>query len=188
LQFIYHQVPKAIVGKTLIPLKLLRDAHPEIYDCQIKKYDDHPERKKLPDSKILKLRCTRGDVLHFSSLHPHKIYLGYKSVFESADFEISFFQIPITKINGIPAVYLDVSHEEYEFGVDSESQDPFYELITPETYKELDLHPERNLRFYKAWKAEGKKGAPLYPHIPHVMVKGPIDVDDCKVIQWSQPI
>ena len=53
MSFIYHMVPKEMIGDTLVPLQSLRDLSEERYGIEIKKYDDHPKRKELP-CRILK--------------------------------------------------------------------------------------------------------------------------------------
>ena len=74
MEYIYHAVPKNLDGSILYPLFSLKDKFPDLYEKEIKKYDDHPQRKLLPFKKVPKLNCSRGDVLHFSPIHPNLIF------------------------------------------------------------------------------------------------------------------
>ncbi len=46
---IYHLVPEAMRGEMLLPLSDLLTVFPDLYSKEVKKYDDHPQRQKLPN-------------------------------------------------------------------------------------------------------------------------------------------
>lgn len=71
MSFIYHMVPKAMTGDVLFPLKDLIEKFPDLYSKEVKKYDDHPQRKELPKRILKKINCLQEEVLHFTPLHLH---------------------------------------------------------------------------------------------------------------------
>ena len=80
----------------------------------------------------------------------------------------------------------DMNQPGYEFGLQEDPPSAF-ELITSSTYKEIRSVPPEACSFYLDWKNRGERGAPAWGKIPHVFVKGSIDIDDLKVIDWRDP-
>lgn len=187
MAFIYHMVPKNMDGTTLYPLSELKKLYPAIYEKEIKKYDDHPKRKELPQRILKKINCPQAEVLHFSPIHPSLMFVGLKSIFPDWNYSSLFYEIPIERIEGMPAVFFDMNKTgTYIFG--EEEPDEMFELITPKNYKILDDLPKEALEFYQQWKDRGEKGAPAMGRIPHLMVKGQISIEKCKTIDWkNQP-
>lgn len=112
------------------------------------------------------------------------MFEGLKSVFPDWNYSSLFYEIPIERIKNLPAVYFDMnSTGTYVFGEDE--PDEMFELITPETYKILTSIPKEALEFYNQWKARGERGAPAMGRIPHVMVKGQVSIENCKIIDWK---
>ncbi len=184
MSFIYHLVPKMMDGNILFPLSKLKVISPDTFNREIKKYDDHPKRKELPQRILKKINCPQEDVIHFSPIHPRLMFNGLKSVFPEWNYSSSFYEIPIERIRGLPTVYFDMNRTgTYVFGED-ESEEMF-DLITPENYRILTTLPKETLEFYEGWKARGERGAPAMGRIPHVMVKGPVSIEGCKIIDWK---
>lgn len=186
MEFIYHGVPKEMQGDVLYPLFDLKDLFPAIYESEIKKYDDHPKRKELPFKKVGKLNCIRGEVLHCSSIHPSLVFKALKSVFPEGNRSVKFFKIPLEQIKNIPSVLFDMNRSEYEFGKDD--PDEVFDLMDSQTYREIRIIPAAAYAFFQEWKSRGEKGAPAWGKIPHVFVKGQIDIKDCEIIDWRDPI
>ena len=186
MSFIYHIVPKNMAGEILFPLSDLKDRSPSTYAREVKKYDDHPQRKELPKRLLKKIYCLQEEVIHFSPIHPHLIFNGLKSVFADWNSSSLFYEIPIDRIRDLPAVLFDMNKTgSYVFGVDE--PDEMFEFVTSETYKILSSLPVEALEFYNEWKARGKNGAPAMARIPHLMVKGRVSVANCKIIDWKNP-
>lgn len=186
MQFIYHAVPENFVGNTLLPLFSLKKEQPSIFENEIKKYDDHPKRKELPFKLLKKLNCPRGEVLHFSPIHPSLIFSALKSVFPDGNRSVKFFRIPISRIKGTPAIFFDMNRPGYVFG--EEEPDIIIDWIDSDTYIEISEVPEAAFAFYREWKERGERGAPAWGKIPHVMVRGPVSVEGCEIIDWRDPI
>lgn len=173
-------------GDKLYPLFQLKNVNLNLYENEIKKYDDHPQRKTLPWKKINPLDCVRGDVLHCSSIHPHLVYQTFRSIFSSFEKSVLFYRIPISKIQKNTAELFDMNRPDYEFG--KEDPDSVFDPIDPVTYKEIIVVPPEVKQFYQDWKNNGEKGAPIWGKVPHIFVKDVIDVSDCEVIDWKDSI
>lgn len=173
-----------MIGTKLIPLQQLRDLSEERFCHEIKKYDDHPKRKDLPNRILKKINCRQAEVLHFSPIHPHLMFLGLKSVFPDWNNSSMFYEIPISRIQGLPAIKFDMNITgHYVFGEDEPEE--MFEWITPENYKILNEIPVEAIEFYKQWRDRGERGAPAMARIPHVMVKGMVDIHGCRIIDWQ---
>ena len=177
-------VPKNLIGEMLIPLAELRLEFPDIFEREIKKYDDHPKRKLLPQRILKKLNCPQEAVLHFSPIHPHLMFNGLRSVFPEWDYSQKFFEIPISRIENKHSIIFDMNCTgHYTFGEDE--PDEMFSWVTPENYKILDALPSQAIDFYKEWKDRGERGAPAMARIPHLMTKGRVSIADCRVIDWK---
>ncbi len=186
MSFIYHLVPRNLKGEVLIPLVELKEKYPEIYASQMAKYDDHPQRKRLPKRMLKKLNCLQEEVLHFSPIHPWLMHQGLQSVFSDWNQPSLFFEIPIQRIRNLPAILFDMnSTGTYVFGED-ESEEMF-RWLTPENYQILESIPPEAIEFYQKWQERGHRGAPAMARIPHVMVKGRASVQNCRIIDWRHP-
>lgn len=181
MEFIYHAVPKDMIGQTLYPLFELRRLHPSLYEDAVKKYDDHPKRKELPNKLIRALNCARGDVLHFSSVHPARVFAALKTVFPDGNRQVRFFKIPFERIN-VPAVLFDMNRREYAFG--EEDPDEAFDILDSDRYREVKIVPQQAYDFYWEWQRRGEPGAPAWGKIPHVFVRGAVNVAGCEVIDW----
>ena len=187
MEFIYHGVPTNLNGQTLYPLFELKEKFLEIFEKEILKYDDHLQRKELPYRKIPKLGCMRGDVLQCSSIHPNLVFHALKAIFPDGNRSVKFFCIPIEKLAGKQLCLFDMNDPNYEFGLKEDPPSAF-ELITSSTYKEGRSVPREACDFYQDWKKRGERWAPAWGKIPHVFVKGTIETDGLKVIDWRDPI
>lgn len=184
MSFIYHMVPKNMDGEILFPLSDLKSFSVKTYDREVKKYDDHIKRKELPKKIIKKLNCPQEEVIHFSPIHPHLMFMGLKSVFADWNYSSLFYEIPIERIRNLPAVYFDMNKTgSYVFGDDEPEE--MFEVITPETYSILTSLPVEAVEFYTQWKERGERGAPAMGRIPHVMVKGKVSISGCAIIDWK---
>lgn len=185
--FIYHGVPQDLKGDTLMPLFDLKDIYPDLYEQQIKKYTDHPKRKNLPFKNIPLINCKRGEVLHNSSIHPYLVFMAMKSVFPHFDRSILFYKIPMKSLLNRELVFFDMNHPKYEFGLESDPEVAF-KLINPSLYNEVKEVPKEAYEFFQEWKNRGEHGAPAWGKIPHVFVKGSIDITGFEIIDWRKPI
>ena len=182
MEYLYHVVPKDMVGSQLIPLNNLKESQPEIYKKEIAKYNDHPQRKRLPNTKIPKLDCLWNDVVQLCPIHPNMIYQGWLYVGKTITRSLQFFQIPITEIQDKPtAIY----HYYPDHTVGTPFKDKNFELIRVEDYKELTALPNKTLKWYQLLHEEGKFGAHFHA-MPHIMVKGNVNISHSRIIDWKE--
>lgn len=187
MAFLYHMVPKEMVGETLYPLADLKSRILGAHEREIKKYDDHPKRKMLPQRLVKKIGCRQEEVLHFCPIHPHLIFSGLKSIFPDWSKSVLFYEIPIDSICGLSAVCFDMNKTgKYVFGEDEPEE--LFERVTPENYQILKSLPKEALDFYQQWKDRGERGAPFMGRVPHVMVQGHVSVAGCRVIDWRDQV
>lgn len=186
MEYIYHAVPPKMEGFILYPLFQLKEKFPQVYDAEIKKYDDHPQRKELPFKKVIKLNCTRGDVLQCSPVHPNRIFVALKSVFPEGNRAKLFYKIPIEMTQNLPLVLFDMNKLGYEFG--KEEPETVFELLNSANYREISEVPKEAIAFYEEWKVRGAQGAPAWGKIPHIFIQGNMDITGCEIIDWKDPI
>lgn len=91
MEYLYHILPQDMVGNHLVPLNHIKEIHPQIYEKELAKYDDHPGRQKLPKTNIPKLNCLWNDVVQFCPIHPNKLYKGWLHIGKTPEKSISFF-------------------------------------------------------------------------------------------------
>ena len=79
-----------------------------------------------------------------------------------------------------------MNRKEYEFGKDD--PDHVFDLINTKDYRELKTVPSEAYEFFREWKQRGERGAPAWGKVPHIFVKGPIDISGCEVVHWRDPV
>lgn len=171
-------------GNQLIPLNQLREYYPELYEQYIVKYTDHPKRSKLLTRKIDLLDCLWNDVVHFTPIHPSKIFKALSNLDIKAKGELEFYEIPVTRLKyNQNAIYF--YSKEYDQGPDKEIDTRDIDILSIDDFKMLEEVPKDSLEY---WEKESKKGKPfgMFPYIPHVLSKGNVDIGDCKVIKWNE--
>ncbi|HLZ55372.1 MAG TPA: hypothetical protein VKR06_00380 [Ktedonosporobacter sp.] len=181
---LYHGCPSNIVGDVLYPLNMLKHLYPHTYEREIAKYQDHPDRLKLPLTMIPKLNCLWNDVVQCAPIHPHLLYRALLERGLPIKPGRSFFQIPLSAIQGIPAAIVTSSRQ---------GSDPLHRiptdavsLLDPNTYQELTTIPAKTLAWYDHLVTI-RKTPGIFKGIPHVMVQGPIPISQARVIRWEEP-
>ena len=183
-EFLYHMVPKELIGDKLIPLNSIKKTYPNLYDEYTKKYFNHPERPNLLKREIPKLNCLWNDVVHFLPLHPYHVYKALKSLEIKIREEQAFFKIPIENLKlNKNAIYL-YSKENYK-GPAAEINLDQIKSLNIEDYTELKEIPSDTIEYYKAEKDKGKPFG-LFPYIPHLLSLGEIDIKDVEIIIWNR--
>lgn len=172
MPFIYHGVPADVRGTTLYPLNHLRDIYPDLFEREIAKYDDHPQRRLLPETRLPVLNRLWNDVIHTAPIHPHLLYRAWieRGAFVNPD--CRFFQIPVDRVAMHTAGWM------VERNVT---------LIDWNVYTELTTVPAETLAWYERLVAQGKHGAD-FVGVPHVLVTDQIDIAGLAPIRWSDPV
>ena len=155
-----------MIGTFLLPLSELRTDHPEVYEREIAKYKDRPG---LPQTRIPLHDCLWNDVIHCSPIHPHLLYRAWCEAGKANLPEAKFYRIPIERVAGLPMVIM---------------RGRSFMRIDSKSYAELDCVPHETLSWYTRLVREGRFGG-HFVGIPHILVKGPIDVRDLDIINWK---
>lgn len=184
MTYVYHMVPKKMVGDRLLPLNRLKEEYGELYLEYTQKYLEHPDRSKLLKRTLPKLECLWNDVLFFLPLHPYHVYDGLHSLGISIKEDVYFYQIPITQLQDNTNAYYIYSKENYR-GPAASILDDEIELITPETYKLLDSLPDDTRMYFKEEHMSGRKFG-MFAYIPHLLSLGEVDISQAEVINWSE--
>ena len=181
-QSVYHRRPDDMLGTVLYPLHELKAHSPEHYASEIAKYGDDPKRLSLPSQRVPKLDCLWNDVVHCAPIHPHLLYLALVERGFRVNPETACFQIPVLAIAGMPvAVYVGSGLEP-----DRPLREDEVEWLNDETYAELRSVPTPTLAWYDRLAIEGRLYG-TFVGIPHVLVRGSIDIRDLRVVRWGDP-
>ncbi|SDH95101.1 hypothetical protein SAMN04487975_11051 [Planococcus glaciei] len=186
MAYVYHMVPKKMMGNRLIPLNQLKSINEELYEEYKQKYFNHPDRPKLLERSVPKLDCLWNDVLHFLPLHPYHIYQGLQSLGIPVKSDVLFFQIPVEQLKENPNALYHYPKESYG-GPAAPIQFENIELIDIRKYKMLETLPEAALAYYKEENEQGR-GFGMFAYIPHLLSLGEVDVAKVDIINWSSPI
>jgi hypothetical protein len=173
MPFVYHMVPKDMVGAVLYPLNVLKDKNPEAYEFQVKKYKG---REVLMDRRIDRLDCKWNDVLHLSPLDPAVVMGALKQL--GKDFPLGYFEIDAESLEPEKTtVYLYTPREKGNFEI---SQTEFVDYNPKEIGKYAVL-PEGTIEYYKE-SIKGNLPIFMYHLVPHILYKGVIDTTELKKI------
>lgn len=172
MEYLYHRVPKQMMGTILYPLNTLKETQPELYIRHTKKYEG---REELLTAKVPPLNCLWNDVIHITAVSPYEL----KANLAQADIEYpsqAWFKIPASKIEGDKSIAF-VYRRDIGLIPKFKQYEPF-ELSRMEVYRAV---PPETIEYYKQKKAEGVD--PLMFHlVPHILYKGEIDISDCEVV------
>ena len=174
MKYVYHKVPKNMVGNFLYPLNQLEEILPEIYNQQVKKYFG---RVFLMEEKIPMLNCKWNDVLHFAPICPQIISKNLKEIGHQTDNNKMFFKIPISKFNHKATVIFHYTREDAEL-LDSEISN-----LNIEDFEELKELPIGTKNWYIECYKNGRSPL-LYHRVPHILTLDSIDISDCEKILW----
>jgi hypothetical protein len=193
--FVYHRVPRDMVGGVIYPLNELAAIAPDVYRLQRSKYAG---REAVLEFRIPHLGLLFNDTVHCAPLHPHHLFrarrsLGFDQAPHAGRVNISgqFFEIPLERIlvhpvvwyrwkqlwiNGAPGEDVPLTPPAEEF-----------ELFDVTRYKELSEVTHAHLTYLRRMKESGRRPL-MFVHIPHVLVAGPIDIRGVRVVEWDEPI
>jgi len=175
MSFIYHIVPKNMVGTRLIPLNRMRESNLEIYLKESAKYRG---REKLMERYIPKADCLWNDVLHFSSVSPEIIFSRFENLGFGKFDGLKWFEVPISQVEGLVSViYRAPQQPRPNFELD----DSDIEFLDASSFQELQTLPEQFEDYLMSCKVQGNVPMP-FQFIPHVLVRGEIETKGLKVI------
>lgn len=181
--YVYHMVPREMVGQELMPLNRLGAMYPDLYERYAKKYFDHPERPKLLMKEIPQLNCLWNDVVHFLPIHPSHLYKALTELDIETKENLMFYQIPIQKLAANQnAMYL-YSKERYNGPAGAIAAEDII-LLSLHDYRELEQLPAATIDYFQTEKGKGKNFG-LFAYVPHLFSLGNVNVDDAEIISWN---
>lgn len=172
MSFIYHGCPESMIGTVLYPLNELQALYPDIYQREMAKYADHPTREALPSTVLGLLDCLWNDVLHCAPIHPHRLYEKWVAHRIGSIPERYFYRIPIERVAHLPVGFMRGRAVEW---------------LQMASYEEIATVPAETEAWYRKLASEGRFGA-HFAGVPHVLVKGSIDIEGLEIVRWSAPL
>jgi hypothetical protein len=184
INFVYHMVPKNMMGDTLLSLNELKEKDVELYGRYAEKYSDQPERVKLLERKIPKLNCLWNDVIHFLPLHPFHVYHALKNVGVKVSDDLKFYKIPINNLGDNKNVIYLYRKENYKGPMVEMNYDDV-QLLDVEKYEELTVIPADTLIYYEEESKKGNRFG-MFPFIPHILSLGAVKISGTEIINWNE--
>lgn len=177
-KYLYHRKPSVVKGSIIYSLSALQKDHPDLYDKEIKKYE---AREKLLNRHIPKLNCLWKDLVFTSPLNPKHIYKALQEFNLPCGSNDLWFKIPIEDvINHDIAWFKYPKREKGDFRIKDED----VELIELDKYEELNAMPKETIDYYQA-SANNREKPLLFHLIPHVLIRGTIDISNAEMITWK---
>ncbi|MDR6550415.1 hypothetical protein J2736_001598 [Paenibacillus qinlingensis] len=182
--FIYHAVPKQMIGTKLKTLNEIKKTNPELHELYIDKYK--PNRLMLLERRIPKLDCLWNDVIHFLPIHPKLVYNGLVEAGAKPGVHRFFYKIPLSTISSEASIALYKYSKDKFKGINDEVDNSEIELLEAQGYRELKQLPLETIDYYKIQISSGNKFFGLYHFVPHVFIKGEVDVEHAEIIDWNE--
>lgn len=170
---LYHALSAEMQGSALVPLRELRQVDPAAYTRAMAKYDDHPDRKRIPVRPISLLDCQWQDVVQCCPIHPHLLWRAWRDVGVERESK-RFVEIPRSLVAHLEAVTFDRDGGGEEV----------YTPVDWSTFRNVTEVSEATRAWYAKLAAMSRKGADFIG-VPHVMIRGSIDIANLPVIDWS---
>lgn len=172
MEYIYHRVPKNMVGTILYPLNIIKGMYPDIYAEHIKKYEG---REELLIVEIPPLQCLWNDVLHFTAVAPKNL----KENLAKAEIELSsvpWFKIPVSLIEGEKSIAFT-----YRRDISTIPNFKEYEPFDPKRMEIYRTVPKETIKYYEEKKRQNQR--PLLFHlVPHILFKGQIETKGLEIV------
>ena len=175
MSYIYHMKPDPFEGTSLVPLNQM-DVDSELYKRNIQKYKG---REDLMSGVIPKLKCKWNDVVQFSALDPQIIIESLRKI--RGDFEMvrkDYFKVHLGQILGrYEAVVFDRTLKQKKglFQINDEEVEHL-----DRSYAEKSIVPRETTRYWESVKENGGVYL-MFPYVPHILVKGTIDITEFEV-------
>lgn len=186
MEFLYHMVPKKMIGDELLPLNYIKGLDDELYKQYSEKYRNSPERESLLQRKIPKLDCLWNDVIFLLPLHPNYIFEALSELGVSIKKDLLFYEIPIERLHdNLNAIYY-YRKSNYK-GPSSDIPEDEVEIIQMDSFPILNALPEDTLTYFTE---ESKKGINfgMFAHIPHILSLGKINISGVDCVNWNKKL
>lgn len=196
MAFVYHGVPREMVGEILYPLNQLAAIAPEAHEFQRSKYVG---REAVLNAHISQTGLLFNETVHCAPLHPHRLFAAREAHGFNlprvrpgvGHFSGLFFEIPLERIRPHPVLWYrwETLWINGAPGENVRATPPLeeFEPFDFRRYRELPDVTAAHLAYLRRMRDQGRRPL-VFVHIPHVLVCGPIDTRDLRVIRWNEPL
>ncbi len=174
MNYLYHFVPKNLVGTILYPLNILKDIYPEVYEKEVKKYHG---REHVMELIIPTLNCKWNDTLHFSPVSPNDIKTALINAGMKGVPEIFFYKVEANLLEKDKTIIF--LHSE-KTKTEIMNQNNFTEYLPDQ----LDLYstlPQAAKDYYAKTIAVEQRPL-MFGRVPHILYKGSLDISDIPIM------
>lgn len=125
--------------------------------------------------------CRWNDVVHLCPVPPFILRRELEVARGAAYEDRTWFKVPISAIQGIPAVAFQSVPRPYSgpFSFPPEC----FKWFEPDSYREIHEVADATKRYYRDEFAVGRRPL-VFNGLLHVLVKGSIEVSRCSEIEW----
>lgn len=192
---VYHGVPRDLVGEVIYPLNQLGVIDQGAYEFQVSKYAG---REAVLDFSIPGIGVKFNDTVHCACLHPHYLFKARQDLGLNPEPRPAppawgtglAFEIPLERILRHPVIWYSgrtlwingAPNEDVPLVPPTDEFEPF----DPERYQPLRAPTPAHLAYLQRMKDRSERSL-MFVHIPHILVAGPIDVSDLRIVSWDKP-
>ncbi|MFA1822119.1 group-specific protein [Virgibacillus oceani] len=185
MEYVYHMIPKEMVGKKLMALNKLKLKDRGLYERYMKKYYDHPERPRLLEKQVPKLDCLWNDVIHLLPLHPSHVYQALTELRVSVKHDLNFYKIPFTQLAANQNVIYLYRKRYYQGPAAKINEKEIKWIQHISEYQALTSIPKDTLTYFEKEHAKGNRFG-MFHFIPHILSLGEIDTENADIINWNE--
>lgn len=176
---VFHlRTPANAHAEALMPLSVLREQDPAAFAQAIAKYDDTPERRRLPGTTIPHTDATWIDVVFLTPIQPHAIWTAWQEITGKALPPHDFWAIPI---GDLPSAFL-FARTSSTTGEPIDDRE-VSRIVTGE-YTSSPATTAGNREWLADLARRGRRGA-WFHRTPHVLVPGTVPLTGAGIIDWQ---
>ena len=178
MAFVYHLCADDFRGTDLLPLNVLRQEHPDVYQRERPKWDG---RESVLGWLVPHLGVPWGDTVNLAALDPVHLVRARRrlGVASSRLMQRRVVRIPVQRIVDQPAVVYDSRTHWLNSrpGQDVPTTPPEdqFSPFDADTYEELTEVPQLHLD-YLTEQRDGGQPALAFVFVRHVLVAGPVNI------------
>lgn len=170
MNYLYHRVPlNGVIGDRLYPLNTLQEQDYSVYAQAVSKYKG---RESIMEQRIPTLDCLWNDVLFMTAVKPEDLRRARESV---------RLDLRSTRFFRFVAEELDHSLMTVWLAETSSKEEKDFVPFKPEDMPKYSVVPQKTLDYWKRM-AEAGKPMLLFPHIPHILYRGSLDVRKAELV------
>lgn len=177
---VFHaRTPGNAGAERLEPLSALRTTSPEAYARAIAKYDDTPERRRLPSTRIPLLDVRWTEAVFLSPVRPHAIWAAWREIGGVELPAQEFWAIPIDEVRD--AVVLDRRLTTTGDPLD----DSEVSRLDLAAYRSAATTTPGSAAWIRELAGSGRRGA-WFHRTPHVLTASPVPLGRAAVVDWRE--